>query len=240
MGIKTWLINRRPSPVTLVASALVLAGFGLASLDWNWLALAAVGTFGPGLLREMGWVHDKDEFQMRSARRAGYHAYLVGGLFAFLMVGWLRSSDPALSEPGALVESLLIIIWFTYLLSSLFAFWGTHRTAIRILLVFGTVWLIFNLLAGEGNWRTSLMQSLLAVPFFLTAWLARRWPRVAGVLLLGAAAWFFHFFGLVDVFSGDPSRLGRIAVIVLFIGPLLASGVGLLQPSDRDETLQST
>ena len=41
----------------------------------------------------------KDEFEMRAARRAGYHAYLVGGLMVFLLVAAYRSSaDPEEKE----------------------------------------------------------------------------------------------------------------------------------------------
>ena len=65
------LFRRRPSPVTLVGAALVSLGFLLTTIDWRFLTLCALGTFGPGILREWGWVKDKDEFQMRAAHRAG-------------------------------------------------------------------------------------------------------------------------------------------------------------------------
>lgn len=225
----------RPAPATLIASFFVLLGFVLAEIDWGYIAISAVAMFLPGILREMGVLRDKDEFQLEAARRAGYHSYLAGGLYAFLMAAWFRSAEPTVQFPGSLIEDVLIVMWFTWLLSSLFAFWGRVRMAFTLLIVFGSVWLIFNLLAGEGDWKVSLMQSLLAVPFFLTAYLARRWPRVAGVLLLGAAAYFFHLFGLIEVFSGDPTQMGRMAVIVLFIGPLVASGVALLGGQSRDD-----
>ena len=73
----------RPTTTNLVAGSIVLAGFLLTEVNWWFLLLAAVGTFGPGLLRETGWLHDKDEFQQRAEHRAGYHAFLTVGLVAF-------------------------------------------------------------------------------------------------------------------------------------------------------------
>jgi len=226
----------RPSIATLIAGVLVLAGFFLTAIDWGYIAISAVAMFTPGILRELGWLKDKDEFELQAARRAGYHAYLAGGLFAFLMTAWFRSVEPEVQFPGALIEGVLIVMWFTWLFSSLISFWGPAKTAFRVLLVFGGVWLIFNIAAGEGDWKISLMQSLLAVPFFLMALMAKRWPKAAGVLLLAVSIFFFKFFGLAEVFSGDPTAMGRVAVIVLFIGPLFASGVALLTTSGNQQS----
>ena len=228
MSRLTQYFPQRPPIATLIASGFVLAGFLLTVIDWGYIAISAVAMFTPGILRELGWLKDKDEFQLQAARRAGYHAYLAGGLFAFLMTAWFRSVEPEVEFPGALIENVLIVMWFTWLLSSLFSFWGAAKTANRILLIFGGVWLLFNILSGEGNWKTSFMQSMLALPFFLMALLGKRWPKVAGGLLVGISVFFFKFFGLAEVFSSDPSAMGRIAVIILFIGPLFASGVALL------------
>ena len=228
MSRLTQALPARPPLATIIASVFVLAGFLLAEINWGFIAISAVATFTPGILREMGLLKDKDEFQLEAARRAGYHAYLAGGLFAFLMAAWFRSAAPQVKYPGSLLEDVLIVMWFTWLLSSLFSYWGPARTASRILMIFGVVWLLFNIAAGEGDWKISLMQSLLAVPFFLMVLVARKWPRVAGILLLALSVFFFGQFGLAKVFSGDPTLMGRIPVIVLFIGPLVASGVALL------------
>jgi len=228
---------RRPPTATLIASVLVAAGFLLAGIDWGFIAISAVAMFAPGILREMDVLRDKDEFQLEAARRAGYHAYLAGGLFTFLMIAWHRSAQPEVKYADAYLDATLIVMWFTWLLSSLFAFWGRVRTAVTILCIFGGVWLLFNLLshAAEGDFMTTLMQSLLAMPFFLAALLARLWPRITGVLLLAASVFFFRLFGLGEVFAGDPTLKGRIPVIVLFIGPLLASGIALLGGKPRPE-----
>ena len=78
----------RPTQTTLVAGAVVIAGFWLTSLSWWFLLLVALGTLGPGLLREIGWLNDKDEFQRRADHRAGYHAFLTTGFVAFVLVAF--------------------------------------------------------------------------------------------------------------------------------------------------------
>lgn len=221
-------LPQRPPLATLIAGVLVLGGFLLSTLSWGFLTISAVAMFAPGILRELGWITDKDEFQLDAARRAGYHAYLVGGLFAFVLAIWLRTGAGYEGRLAPAVEAVLVVMWFTWLLSSLFSYWGAVRTASRILMIFGIVWLIFNILAGEGNWKVSFMQSLLAVPFFLLAWIAKRWTLVAGILLMALSFFFFSFFGLQDDFSQGPRGLRRLPVLVLFIGPLLCSGVALL------------
>ncbi|MBC8425829.1 hypothetical protein H8E07_17085 [bacterium] len=232
------------SPVNLVAGSLVVGGFLLTEIDWGYLALCALGTFGPGILRELGWLKDKDELELQAARRAGYHAYLVGGLMVFLLVAMFRhlegptEAPTPLDHPSMLVTSILVVMWFTWLLSSLLSYWGALKSARRILYAFGVVWLIFNILAGEGDWKTSAMQSLLAVPFFAMAWAAPRWPRVAGVLLLAVSAYLFWFLGFFKIFT-DPLGMGRSVVVVLFLGPLVASGLALLKASTEDDSQEA-
>lgn len=71
--------------VQVTAIALAIAGIALTSLSWWFIMLTAMGTFGPGILREAGWLQDQDEFQRRADHRAGYHAFLVSGVLMFLM-----------------------------------------------------------------------------------------------------------------------------------------------------------
>jgi len=222
-SIVAWL----RSPVNLVASTLVIGGFLLTSIDEIWALLMGAGIFGPGILREFGWLQDKDEFQLRAARRAGYHAYLVGGLMIFTLVALYRHEEPFIEEPSSLVLSIFVVVWFTWLLSSLLSYWGALKMAKRLLFAFGTVWLLFNIAAGEGNWVTSAMQSLLAVPFFAAALLAQRFPRLVGLLLIAVSIFLFFLFGWQEIFAVKPFK-GGLEAIVLFLGPLVVSGVALL------------
>ena len=73
--LETKARKRWPTRTNLIAGGMVVAGFLLTGISWWFLLLAAFGTFGPGILREMGWLRDQDEFQRQAVHRAGYHAF---------------------------------------------------------------------------------------------------------------------------------------------------------------------
>ncbi len=228
-------IGWRPTKATLIAAALIILGMVLMDLNWSFLFLVGLGMLGPGLLRELGWLKDQDEFQRQAARRAAYHAFLVTGFLAFFLVGLLRSGYQGIKDPEEAVSLLLVVLWFTWVLSSLLGYWGPKRTARTILITFGIFWLLFNVVGNLNSLSALVMQCLLAVPFFALAFAARRWPKVAGVLLIAASGFFFYFFGLYRIFGNEPLARGRGFVIVLFIGPLFASGVALLRCGSSDD-----
>ncbi len=230
------LFNRlewHPTHATLLAGVVVILGFGLSELNWWFLCLAALGTFGPGILREFGVLNDQDEFQRRADRRAGYHAFLIGGLFTFLMVAYLRSGDRNVGEPEVLVSLTLSILWFSWFLSSLLSYWGPQRTVSHVLNAFGIVWLLFNVVGNLTDPISLIMQSLLAAPFFILAFVAKRWPQIGGILLILISAFFFYFFHLYEIFGPNPLEKGRGEVMVLFLGPLLFSGITLLRTAGK-------
>ena len=221
----------RPTRTNLIAGGLVIAGFLLTEVNWWFFLLVAAGTFGPGILREMGWLRDKDEFQRQAAYRAGYHAFLTVGVVAFLLVAFFRTGG-TVEHPHRLITFLLALLWFTWFFSSLLAYWGAQKTVTRVLIAFGSVWIIFAIISNLGpewtGWAALLLTPLLAAPFFVLAWLSGRWPRIAGVTLLIVSVFLFVLIELptisrtsiLEVFTGD--------VFILFFGPLLASGVALL------------
>jgi len=227
----------RPTRTNLVAGAMVIAGFLLTQLSWWFLVLTALGTFGPGILREIGWLCDKDEFQRRAHYRAGYHAFLTIGLVAFVLVAFFRAGG-TIEHPHRLATFFLALLWFTWFLSSLLAYWGPQKTAARILIAFGSVWLAFAIISNLGSewtgWAALLLHPLLAAPFFVLAWLSGRWPRVAGILLLTVAVGFFVFLELPHIARTSILELITDATTILFLGPLLASGVALLGAGKRD------
>jgi len=204
----------------------VIAGFALTGVSWWFILLAAVGTVGPGYLRELGWLRDQDEFQRRASHRAGYHAFLVTAFAAFLAIAYTRSGERHLQEPEELSTFFLALMWFTSLWSSLVNYWGARKTAFRILMIFGAVVGVFNILSNLGDPLGLLMQLLVTtLPFFLFAYLSRRWPRVAGLLMVMTAGvavsyYFTHFERL--------NLLTKACTAVLVAGPLLASGIALL------------
>lgn len=236
------------TPTTMIAGALVIAGFMLTGVSWWFLLLVAAGTLGPGLLREFGWLEDRDEFQRRADHRAGYLAFLVTGLVAFVMVAFIRSGG-AFEHPERLPSFLLVVLWFTWFFCSLLSYWGAPRTAARTLYVFGGVWLTFTILSNIGSewtgWAALVLHPLLALPFFVLGWLASHKPRVTGALLLVAFAGFFVLFELPQLTkTGNPASLVSDGGLILFLGPLLASGIALLtmraDELDADTEIESS
>jgi len=225
----------QPTHATLIAGAFVLLGFALSEVNWWFLSLAALGTFGPGILRETGILNDQDEFQRRADRQAGYHAFLTAGLFTFLYYSYLRAGERNVGDAEASVSLILGILWFTWFLSSLLSYWGPQKTVSRVLNAFGTVWLIFNIVGHLTEPVALIMQSLLAAPFFLLAYVAKRWPKIAGIALIIISALFFYLFQLYKIFGPDPLAMGRGEVIIFFIGPLLVSGIILLRKHETVE-----
>lgn len=221
---------RRLPATTLVAGTLIVLGLALTGLSWWWVLLTALGAFGPGALRELGWLADRDEFQVQAGHRAGYHAFLATGFLGFALVAYLRSGGAVSADASDVPVLMLAALWFTWLLSSLVTYWGARTAAARILVVFGSLWLVFAVLSNVGaewtGWAALLLHPLLAAPFFAFAWTSRRWPRVTGGLLLAAAAFLFHFLGIAR--HEHLGLLTRGATFILFLGPLFASGIALV------------
>ncbi len=220
------------SATTMIAGAMVIAGFLLTGISWWFFLLTAAGTLGPGLLREIGWLTDRDEFQRRADHRAGYLAFLVTACAAFVFVAFIRSGG-AFDHPERLASFLLALLWFTWFFSSLLSYWGAPRTAARTLYAFGAVWLAFAIISNTGpewtGWAALLLHPLLAAPFFALGWMATRRPRLSGVLLVVASIGFFVLFEVPRLSrTGDLTSLVDDGAMLLFLGPLLASGVALL------------
>jgi len=236
------MTERFPLRARLARNWLSLATLGTVFLGCTlgvtvhkgWLALAGLGFFGPGLLRELGLLADRDEYQLLQARTAGHHAYLASGilLLALLIVqGWSTLSFEAEGLAGI---NLFVWMLLVYFLSYVFQYWGAQRAALRVLLTFGSFWLVFVLLShGAEGGLALLMELLVPLPFFLLALASRRWPRASGGLLVALALFAFWRFGLARVFQGEEHRL--FALLLVFL-PILASGLGLLFGREaRDE-----
>jgi hypothetical protein len=232
----------RPTGIQLVAGGLVLAGLFLTSVNWWFILLSAAGTFGPGILRELGVLADRDEFQRQAVYRAGYHAFLTTGLAAFVLIAFFRSAERSITDIEELATLLLVILWCTWFLSWLLDYWGPQKTAARILVAFGSAWLLFAIASNVGaewtGWGAFLLSPLITLPFFGLAWLSRLWPRIAGVLLLAVCIFYLQFFGFLRASHLGP--ITRVITFVLLVGPLLASGVSLLAAGKRNDTMDDT
>ena len=212
----------------LIAFALTSLGVLLgATVDMAFLILAGAGIFGPNLLRELGLLRDRDEWQQAAARRAAMHAYLVGGLFTLALVVTQEWGSADLDDNAYSAAVLLLAFLVPYFLSYLTSFWGPMKAAVRILFAFGLFWLLFNILSNLTSPVAMFMQCLVAVPFFALGLLGLRFPRVTGVLLMLAAIFFFFAFDVHEGFRST-ENFGSMAVFLLFLLPLGYSGVSLL------------
>lgn len=217
----------------LIAGGLVIVGV----LLWMFVAksllfVAGLGAFGPGILRELGWLGDQDEFQRRAAHRAGYYAYLMGGLATVLIVSWLQWRETNPDGSSAWIMLILIILWMGWLSSALLAYWGARTAASRILMTFGSFWAVFVIasILGESNSATdyllgTLMACVVVAPFFVLAWTATRWPRRTGAALLSVSGLFLVLFAP----GGATNVADKLFGAALLLVPLIGSGVALLR-----------
>lgn len=222
-------------PVGIVASVLVAVGILLwMFVSRGLLIVAGLGAFGPGILREIGWLKDHDEFQREAARRAGYHAYIVGGLAAVMVLSFIEWGNGAVDESAEWVRFVVVVMWLVWLASTLLTYWGPAKTASRVLRTFGSFWVVFVVatLVGETRSGQDLLLTLqgtavgvmVLAPFFGLAWTAHRWPRQTGIALLGIAA----VFALVFIRPGPLAWSTILTTQALLGGPLLLSGLALV------------
>ncbi len=221
-----------PSPAGLLSGALVTAGLVLgATVDMGWWILFGLGAFGPPVLRAVGLLRDQDEFQQEAARRAGYHAYLAGGIFLCIVVVAKQWGTANLDHDAFPASAGLAVLVIAYFMSRLVSFWGARGATFRVLLAFGFFWLAFSAISHRGV--EMLAESVVALPFFLLAFASRRRPRASGAALLVAGGLAFWLFRLARAFQGDQ---GALMVILALVIPLLAMGVALLAArSERTE-----
>ncbi len=225
-GPRSWPFSK----IQVFSGILVIAGITLAS--WNWWAfiLVALGAFGPGILRECGWLHDKDEFQLQADRRAGFHAFLVTGVVSVILIACQRASDFLQTSHEGLATLVFTVLWVTWVFSALLDFWGPKKTARRILACFGIGWMVFAIASNVGNewqgWQPLVLHSLLPLPFLVIAVTVEWIPRISSLILLGMSAYLIHFFGW---FQRDNMSFANQAItFVLFVVPLIGCGIALL------------
>jgi len=142
-----------------------------------------------------------------------------------------------IENPGEIPTLFLALIWCTWFFSSRLDYWGPQKTAARVLYAFGCVWLAFTIASNIGSewsgWPALLLHPLLTLPFFVLGATSKYWPRVTGLLLIGASVVFAQFFGWLP---GRVTQFSHLVTPILFLSPLLVSGIGLLfvkQESDE-------
>ncbi len=236
MGSTSDTHGRGIAPAGLVAGILMVAGILLAATaDMRWLILAGAGAFGPGIARELGWLHDQDEFQRQAAWRAGYHAYLAGGFVAVVTIALLQAGQTEIAGPALAAALVLAVLWLAWLFSSLLDYAGARRAAGRTLLAFGVFWACFVVLGNIRQPAQMAIEGLIVLPFFVLAWTCSRWPRLSGALLLLSGGALTVLLGFTRMEGLDTERLlVRSLTFTVFAVPLLASGLALVRTHDED------
>lgn len=236
---RTAVTTQRPSAAGLIAGALVAAGILLwMFVSSGLLFVAGLGAFGPGILRELGWLRDQDEFQREAARRAGYHAYLVAGSAALAILALLEWNSTTVEDATAWIRYLVVLAWLTWMFSSLLAYWGARKTVARLLRTVGAFWAVFVVADLVGDFHvphsardveTALLGLgagiLFVAPFFVLAWTIGRWPRLTAYLLVAVAVLIF-----LVLFHTPPLPWSTIVMTrTMLVGPLLACGIAVLR-----------
>lgn len=235
--------RRLPPLPGLIAGGLVVLGVVLwMVVDKGLIFVAGLGAFGPGILRELGWLTDQDEFQRQAAHRAGYHAYLIGGLVTVLVVSGLEWGNVELEGSAQWLWLILIALWMSWLFSALLRYWGARKTASRVLLIFGSFWAVFvigEVITELVSHHTAalflglLMACLVVGPFYVAAWTAGRWPRLTGAALLVVSVVFVAVFLWP---RGSLSAAVRLLTAALLLIPLVASAIALLRERGPDDS----
>ncbi|MBX3432667.1 MAG: hypothetical protein KF847_05055 [Pirellulales bacterium] len=226
------------TPFTWLAVGLVASGLALGvTVHRGWMILAALGAFGPGVLRELGVLRDFDELQKTAAAKAGLRAYLATGVALFVVVigqTWNRLDLGTDLVPASLVLTVALVVYYaSYCLS----FWDPKVAVSRVLWAFGLLWLAFVLMSHGNEPVAALAEGLIVPgPFILGALLCKRWPRAVGAGLLVACAAIICFFGMYQLGDAESrNHAGRMYTITLIPLPLAIAGVALVTAEPDDE-----
>jgi len=223
--------------MTVVSLILVVAGFLGSSFggpDWL-IVLAFLGLFAPFLLRELGVMRWRDDFQREAVMRSGMHALAAVGVLLTVIVILQGTGGTALNAieraddyPAGVIFLLMAITWG---LSWLLQFWGARTGAFRILLwtlattTTATIAaLIYVAAIGQPqSWHGIWTAGLQLVIGWALVLLCRRWPRVTGVLVLATVAWMV--WTLRTTLAGHPAMILALIIVGL---PFLVPGVALI------------
>jgi hypothetical protein len=222
-------------------------GMGAMFLHFAWppaLALVAVAVFAPSVLREVGLLHDADEFTVGVMRRAGFHAALAAAAVIFLDHGlaFLRiyPEGGGLSDATVLgAETLRKTIVWVFVISYLLQYWGARDGSVRVMLGMAVMMLapLVSLVrpgsvASVPGWVAATVGS--AVLLSLLALVVRRWPRAGGAMLLGACVAQVMFMSWAARGFAE-ARWGMIASMLQVILIFGVTGLALLHETAKRE-----
>ncbi len=211
----------------LIAGGLIL---GTTVSGWFYL-LAAVGIFGPVILKAFGLMPETDEFQKRITDIAARNGYLAAGIYFILIMMLIQLDILKITDQKSLWIFGFTLTISTYYISYALCFWNTVKAGQRILFAFGFFWLTFVILSEWGNWTAFLIELLVVpLPFILLIFLSRKYPRTAGLILIGIAVFGIFFFDFYKLFLGNFQYIFAFMILPL---PLIIAGICFIKAGGK-------
>lgn len=205
--------------IVVVLAVIVHQGF--------YLALIALA-FARPLLREVQVLADRDEWLSLVSYRSSHIAFLAAMLIAGLIFMWTGIVN--LGEPPYEVSLILLITLFVKFAALQVMGRTRERAGRAIVWVVGGGWLLF-VLASHGFSLVSLIEGGPFLALVACALLARRWPRVVGIVvgLIG--------IGTIVAFVDFPLEYNQLIGPFLLSFPLVLAGALLIlgDRADREE-----
>jgi hypothetical protein len=135
------------------------------------------------------------------------------------------------------IRFIVVVLWLTWMFSSLLSYWGAKKTVSVLLLSVGSFWAVFVIATLTGEFQVprtadDIRLMLLGFgagimfvgPFFLLAWTVRRWPRVTGWTLLAVSVLLL----IVLLRTPDQQWSTIVMTRTMLVGPMVAAGIALL------------
>jgi hypothetical protein len=206
-----------------IAYAAIVVVLGITVHKGFYLALIALA-FARPVLREVRLLADRDEWLSLVSYRSSHIAFLAAMLIAGLIFMWTGFIDGV--EPPYEVSLILLISLFVKFAALQLMGRTRERAGRAIAWLMGGGWLLF-VMASHGFQLVSLIEGGPFLALIACGFLARRWPRIAGIVvgLIG--------LGTLIAFVDFPLRYDRLVVPFLLSFPLMLSGA-LLILGDRD------
>jgi hypothetical protein len=189
-----------------------------------YLALIAIA-FARPLLREVRVLADRDEWLSLVSYRSSHFAFLAAMLIAGLIFMWTGIVEGG--EPPYEVSLILLISLFVKFAALQLMGRTRERAGRAIAWLMGGWWLLF-VMVSHGFALVSLIEGAPFLVLVACAYLARRWPRIAGIVigLIGV--------GTLIAFVDFPLEYDGLVVPFLLSFPLMLSGA-LLILGDRGD-----
>jgi len=185
------------------------------------------------VVREIRPCSDLDERQNLLFLKGGYYGFLTAMFLivvVFMVKSFVQHEEPA--PEWWLVLSVPLVV------NGSFYLWraaGMRRIGLVLGFLFGGIWTAFTL-ASHGFSLESLMESVVGLSILVPTFVALKWPRIGGTLLMIAAIVMIVFFGPMW-WKRMNGPLGIVLMLCVLPLPVLLAGLclfryGVIQASE--------